>query len=361
MFYSHRYDNLKILGLLLRAWRTQKNLRQEELAKELGVPRGLVNAAENFYSVLNSKKDARKVTREILLRILLGLKPDDLVKKSDLTLWLFDGQFLEDWERLKFLKEQAKGHKSDYRNHPREAVVDLLKEALVVYERPAKKLRLSPTEPVEIVGYRDSHEEKEDAIGKVLLEMEQGEGVRLLVRSLPSFVILKNLELKDGKIEKRQRRHQTSIDRVETFFSRIENFGERSIHEKNAILTYLQSDTPDIPMERKRRQIEVLIKLMEDNEKYQIRLVEHNPPFIFQISGLNTVLIAPPQYMRHLIGDKKDEYAKSYTKRIKLSGEEYVLPFIIEFETCWNELLKSQKTNADVIKILRDMLKQAPE
>lgn len=52
----------------------------------------------------------------------------------------------------------------------------------------------------------------------------------------------------------------------------------------------------------------------------------------------------------------KEKYKYSYLKRIKLTGEENVLPFIIEFETIWNKLSVQQPSNAEVVKILKKMI-----
>lgn len=348
--YDNLLDRARIIQILFKAWRLAKKSKQADLASASKIRQSVISNIENLSSTLNDKK--RQVSRDDLINATLVLAEGK--EKLDLLLWLFDGNFLESEEESKFGLKDEERKKSAHRKKPREAVLELLKEALDIYEKN------NPSSPAEVIGHRGNYGEekyfnKRFRVGDELLKMEMVEGARLLVRPRPSFLILKNLDLdKDGEVTIKQRPYEIGMERIRLFFSRISEFGERCIHEESAILQYLETADSADELSKRKKQIEALIKLLNEYEKFQIRLAENIPPFNFQVTGLNTVFLSSRQYMGK---DEKEKYEDSYIKRIKLSGERNVLPFIIEFETYWNKL-SAKQSNADVIDILKNMLKK---
>lgn len=347
IMYDNLLDRARIIQILFKAWRLAQKSKQAELASVSKVRQSVISNIENLSSSIKDKK--RQVTRDDLINTTIALTEDK--EKLDLLLWLFDGNFLDEKEVLKFALKEEGLKKSDHRKKPREAVLEFLKEALGIYEENAEKDYQG-----EVIGYRSSNKEFKDKVGEELLKMEMVEGVRLLVRPLPSYIILKNLDLdKSGEIAIKERPYEIGMERVDLFFSRINEFGIRNIHDKNSIHLYLNDEKLNHKLKGERKvQIKVLIRLLERYDKYQVRLAEDNPtPFSFQVAALNTVVLSPPELMGKEV---KEKYKYSYLKRIKLTGEENVLPFIIEFETIWNRLSVQQSSNAEVVKILKKMI-----
>ena len=332
MFYFHQFDNARILEFLFRAWRIKFGLTQEKLAVKYETNRAFISALENYFSVSESGQRSRVINRNEVIEYLSRLDIKDRIKRIDLLLWLFDGQFLTD-EELKIFFGQELEINLDHRNDPRSGVIDLLTRAQKIFTTHAEQQR-RPASDVTIIPYQD----EEDLVGEYLWKMEEKRSVWLIMKQIPSY-ITRCLDVVDNKIVMCSANNKIASIRATNFLWAIEKYGVKIIHEENTIKDYVSKTNPQFQQcgEARIRQVKVMVKLMEEyGEHFQVRLSPYTTPFEFQMNGLETVM------MRARL--RIDEYStqktgiSSFIRYIKLMGERNILPFILEFETIWNNL-----------------------
>lgn len=364
MFFHHPYDNARILEIFFKAWRvnrknTFKDLTQAELAKLAGVDRKFVNAAENYCSVLRSSSKFRKFNRNDLLTFLAGTKNmglNDWEERFDIVSWLYDGTFVEFWEKVKFFDTKDERNQNlKHREYPRKIVMELLRRAHEIFQGEAENERRHPQ--VRVIPYRDD----KDVVGQDLLKMEQIPGVWLIMKQYPSF-LFRCMDVQKGKITCTGER---SIDnkRVENLITAIDQFGVKIILEQDAMIQYLPSNKP---VKRglegvRRRQIEALIHLMEKyRNKFQVRLAERTTPFEFQLNALEVVMVRARLRPEEHAG--KNTGLSSYIRYIEMKSERNTIPFLLEFETMWDQLepefgsRDEKRINQKAIKVLESYL-----
>ncbi len=366
MFYPYEPDNQRLIGILLKTWRMRRGDSQQVLAHGLGIPRGLVNAAENLYTEKISDQDSRRINRKTLIEIHKQLEPQDTEKSIDALLWLFDGQVLQDSERDEFYPKIIKEGKSlTYRKNKKRMVLEqlglaseFLTEHSLKYRRPPNELKIKPAN---YHSYKAPRSYRVDGTNiSQCLDIQtkaQIASVWLVMRETPPEYI-RYLDFEDPNAPLPPGIATGDLNLIGAGINAMLEYGVKMIFETPALINSINPLLQKPKAVKKAREmITTLINILKKNEGlFRVKLVSDAVPFELQIHGLETAFLTNrANALEYLSLNPAEYYCPHYQI---LEGDQNVLPYILGFETFWDKLSETQSNNASVIKILEGILKE---
>jgi transcriptional regulator with XRE-family HTH domain len=345
--YPHEIDRDLLLASLFRNLRIEANLKQGALAKRAGLKQPTVSGVEN-------PSPGHRTSRETLAKLIArGLQlPYDQVNA---LMWLYDGEPLSADESSWYLKgTTAANYEASY--------FKLRTEILACVRRILDRKKQPYAATVRI--FFNADEEARLKEQETLLELEEGPGIRLLVTKFPSSLTHpstafdtgelthQNVTSKDGRGEY-QRIHKR---RGEVFLHNVHVYGERSIHSKTDLESYLQDENAHrFSLPQRRRQVENWIELLRHHPLYEVGLAHTTP--LLELGVKNSTPVA---VMRGAPRDREHTRASIHGLHHVFWHDEFsVLHFLLDFERLWDDIAPEDRDKERVIHWLRELLTKA--
>ena len=378
LMYPHAIDRLRVAHFILRAWREELGINQQELADNSHRDNGIVsqfmgiNYLEDVaLGVIDNKtqKPKKLETRDTALRVLIrGLKRSQ--KDIDALLWLYYGEPFKpvDIDEIGFTLRgvdkppkirQANQYKDDV--DLRKHVTDLLLDAL-------RTLIPDPIKKSQVQMIFDFPESVHAASQKALFNFDNLPGQRILVTRYPSYMKFplhiydyskwrgSSMQMSD----KEKQSHRLIIGkRRELILQHLKEYGERNIHPKRSLINYLQPDFKYSPYSHKQRIeiVEHLIELMDTYEHFYIGLVEEEPEFELIIKNAVGVFLsgAPGETPAQGKGPSI-HYGPRY---VQWRDKESIFAFFVDFEKNWAAIPEEWRNRTNVAQWLSERVKEA--
>jgi transcriptional regulator with XRE-family HTH domain/DNA-directed RNA polymerase subunit F len=354
---------------LNRPGRKPKKFTQTELARRVtrlskmgGVSQPTVSNLEGFDSLDRSFEEGnRPGTRETLIEIAtLGLRlPQTDV---DALLWLFEGDEFRplDEAEIRYCYEYAP--QSSPRRYDddelRRHVLSLIDGWLAV--RNARSTR-----EVEARMITEWDESGQLEFREELLNLERGPGQRMMFGKYPSLLTYPHslsgrdeaghdLSLSE---EGREASAAKTDERRAMFLRNLDVYGERCIHSTESLTRYLSSEFQHrLGWSRRKEQVENLINLLGQYERYEIALANIEPETEVEIKS--TVAAC-------LRATEKDTYY--WRREPVICGPLYiywydvttVFSFYRQFERAWDSIADERRDKNFVVEFLKAALNDA--
>ncbi|MCI0528750.1 MAG: hypothetical protein L0Y56_15030, partial [Nitrospira sp.] len=311
LMYPARIDRYRIIEKLIRWAREtyhisetgQQGIKQTALAERARVSQTVVSNIENLVQSLTSAK--RSPNREEFVKVLTwGLELDQ--EKVDALLWLYDGiPLTEDEIRCYvrgYLPQTTVKH---YTLQELRSMILRELEGVLMYHAGSNRIQ---TVTVRMIPFGDEGDELKAY--EELIQMERLPGQSLVVMEHPSHLTNPPEMQRSGELtrlpvitdEGRQKWLALNEERVATFLTNLATYGERSIHCKSSLKTYVGKETPHTMREQRRKQIRHWITLLESYEHYQVGLAETTPSLEVKIKSTVEVMV---RSVRDYTGDSR--------------------------------------------------------
>jgi len=210
----------------------------------------------------------------------------------------------------------------------------------------------------ECLSIMSENEEEELSIYREFLKIESGEGLRILMKRIPSSLTYPKsiYESEKGipkKINSRNGIEQfcsIRMKRIKNYLKQLKEYGDRCLHVEEEIKDYLsyRYEYPSLSKAERRLHIQNLIHLLEEYpEHFQVKLLKNLPLFEYGMKGFDKVVVTAQFYPSEV----------QLVRYIELFGEEAVIPYLLEFENQWKEVSKVQRDNKAVIEKLNKLIK----
>lgn len=340
--YPHINDRHHLIRLIYKALRKKNGWNQERLARTADLNQAVISAIET----LPGSSKVRVVSRYDLIKAMKAFNLQKPGLKVNAALWLFDGNILSPDERREF---KFKINPSDDSTGSKEqnTILDLLRQAAKYYKGHKGKCLTITSE----------NEEDELSIYRDFLKIESGEGLRILMKRIPSsltypkqiFESAKGIPIKINSKYGVEQFCSLRKRRIENYLKQVKEYGDRCIHVEEEIKEYLSCRGAYPPLTKAERKLHIqnLILLLEEYPAhFQVRLVKKLPLFEYGMKAFNKVIVTAEFYSSEV----------QLVRYIELFGEEAVIPYLLEFENQWNEASKKQNDNKSVIDKLNKLI-----
>jgi transcriptional regulator with XRE-family HTH domain len=361
-----------MMGYIMRQLRKSKSLTQPQLAKliqsQQSLPKGSkptpgptlqrrISHIENFDHLERAAAEGHMpIARELFLRTAgegLGLSQLDI----DALLWLMEGKGFQPLNR----EELASHRLFDNSEEKQYQDEDLRRHSLLLLERAVKiaaKLarRGEYTRVRMLTGWEEEHQVE---FREQLLRMEDKPGQRLLISKYPSLLTypgdaLEHLDPNENELSASatDRIRELHAKRKRIFTDTLRQYGERCIHSGESLKRYVGTEFgPGLPWNARRDHVAHLIKLLKENDYFQVALALTEPEMKFVIkSGQEASLRGTA---RHISRPNSVICGPLY---IFWDNKTTVYSFMVDFEHAWQKIPPEQRDKDNVILELQSLI-----
>ncbi|HEY6806394.1 MAG TPA: hypothetical protein VI306_22635 [Pyrinomonadaceae bacterium] len=375
--YPHQLDRYYMMGYIMRQLRLSKRFSQDELGKLIESSRSTIERSRTPLSTLQRRISFIENFSQLKQRAENGQSPmarGEFIRttsdglglsqmETDALLWLIEAA---DFKPLN--KDELRSHVSLRNYRPREYSQEELRQACL--QLLLEAVNVDPT-------YKNTHadmvlgrdEEDEIVFREKLLELEIKPGQRLLVSKYPSFLIFPGdaIEFLEGfkglSPPAKARVKELTHKRRENFRVNIREYGERCIHSIESLRRYLSRKTRlHIPISQRRQHVQHLIKMLQENDRFEIALARVEP---------ETELVIKSGQAAGLRGTAREIYKRTDNVIV---GPLYLFwwsppdkpcttaySFMLDFERAWHQVPKTLREKPGVIRELEGLLEESVE